>query len=562
MNMKNKIYINGFSLVEVMIALVVLAVGILGISHLQTKVIRSASDANARAIAATIAQNKVDDLRSFVHLTTENIPTDPPPSPANSVAYVDIKANEGGLIEAGEVDTTDMDIVTNTVFNLSWDTVTDYYYDDVNFSSPTTTVTGPISSFKVVEVSVQWTDVDGSEQTHRVNTVIDGYAPQFTSRFGTSNIGADSPKIPYTPGVVPDVVPIDLDENAKKETSKPLPDVSKKGFSVLTSFESVNYNTQLDTVRREEFRTVSCRCGDGATVNEHLYGRTVWDEENLKLKDEIYSRNYSVTKSAVDDGGGESQAPECRTCCRDALDPDDGGVYKNCRLKRVDGVLRLFDQWKMVAFSIIPANYFDETGVQNYSNAVQELIRSKAGLTSDEFDQSTPETNILTLSDTDRTLVNNPEQIQARAVYMDPVAEGIYNDCGDGIDNCDNQNVPLDRISFFEVNVTNLAGWMPDRDQDNTDYSIEADAEGYTEDHDVIKSNDCSSQAGTPDRPYITNDELVNGCETEFSRGLFYPNGDVSLPPVQSVIHTSNDGLVDRNTNDEPTIFTEIQLIE
>ena len=53
---------HGFSLIEVMIALLVLAVGILGISKLQGTLIRNTSDANQRTVAVSVAQQKIDDL--------------------------------------------------------------------------------------------------------------------------------------------------------------------------------------------------------------------------------------------------------------------------------------------------------------------------------------------------------------------------------------------------------------------------------------------------------------------------------------------------------------------
>ena len=58
----------GFGLLEVMIAVLVLAVGLLSLGSLHSMIIKSSSSAKAQSNAAALAQEKLDDLTSFQQL--------------------------------------------------------------------------------------------------------------------------------------------------------------------------------------------------------------------------------------------------------------------------------------------------------------------------------------------------------------------------------------------------------------------------------------------------------------------------------------------------------------
>jgi len=575
-----------------MIALLVLALGILGISKLQSTLIQNGSYANERTIAVSIAQQKIDDLKSYSKLGSGLTWTAAiaAAQPAEEVAYEHVTGdtNMATYTETGGVILPSSSITVGpTNYSLNW-SVEDYWYEDgdVNPSTLLThTSTEPIpaparSDFKLVTVIVGWDDVAGDGQRVSLNTVIDAYSLINTSFSDSVHTGGNSPIIPYTPLAAPDVIPVTLNttDGLKKETNKPLPDVSKKGFSTTVSFETVTYNTNLDTVKREEFRTVACRCGSGSVISTHWYGQVEWDEQNLKLKDTItYDDFTSVSNSVVDDGGGETQALECATCCADG--PDVAGtVFKSCRLKRIDGVLRYFKPWKLIAFNIIPASFFDATSITGmdldatndniteYSNYITALVRAKAGLSLSDFESSTadiPFSPVLTApapapQHLEFTVGSgNERQLQVRAVYMDYPSSGYTVNSG-GADYTA-ANVPLDRVSFYEVNLTQLAGWTPDRNET-------AFASDYTTGHDNVgNSPGCNPAESAPStRNYVTNDALENGCESTFSRGEFFPViADISPPnptTVEAIIYTSNDGIVDSTINNEATVTSTLDV--
>jgi type IV pilus modification protein PilV len=92
--------IKGFTLIEVMLALLILALGILGISKLQGTLVKNSSDANQRAVAIALAQKKIDDLRSYAEIsldgTTDWACPSGTPLSAASIAYADINQDRGG----------------------------------------------------------------------------------------------------------------------------------------------------------------------------------------------------------------------------------------------------------------------------------------------------------------------------------------------------------------------------------------------------------------------------------------------------------------------------------
>lgn len=597
----------GIALVEVMIAIIIVAVGILGISKLQVNVVRSAVDANNRSIAAVIAQNKVDDLRTYARLTTPAA-GDPTLNNLNRHSFQEINTNTGGeyapnsstdrRIPAGTVDAAALNLPTNTQFTLSWNLVGNYYYNaDLTPATTVNTTGAVVPDFKIVQVNVSWNDVNGPQQ-HSVRTIIDGYSPLFTSRLNSANYGSKAPIVPYTPELAPEVVPVTLDIGDKKrESSKPVPEISKKGESTSVRFETVTYdnlvNNKADTVTREEFLTAKCRCQDGASSDNSIQikGKTIWNDSLMQLEDtiELISLATPIKKTDVDNGGGESQAAECSIVCRQAKDPTTGS-FKVARLKRINGVLRLYNDWQLVAFNIVPASYFNTgTGltanansrnslssmdsdkqtanIQRYSDYTISVVRNvlsevNAGnplpAVDIEFDafpgvdnfNNDPSISTGTLNHRRfKQGAANNRQLQARALYMDIPPSGAYtNDQGTDFTAL---NIPLDRVPFYENNFTQLVGWIPDVLVDasgtNTGDTVFSTPANYPARHDQIK--DCSSDPAPYNgiasimngrsyptgRNFVTNQQLTYGSSftecSNASRGLFYPITNSSSAP-------------------------------
>jgi type IV pilus modification protein PilV len=605
----------GFSLIEVLIALVVVGVGILGISQLQAIFLKNSSDANQRSVAVAIAQKKIDDLRSYAQLTSDTAWAGETIA-ASLISYTHIADNAGGAALGSS------DLLANTAiqvgnysYNMVWD-VTDYYHT-ADFAVPSTSAPSPAparSDLKEVILTVSWVDEQGDTQQVTLSTVIDAYAPALTAfSENPNNTGDIGPQVQYTPLAAPDVIPVTLDiGNKKKESSKPLPDLSKKGDSTVVSFETITYTDNLSTpdstaVRQEEFETAACLCKGGPSTTSIIKGEFEWDDEKEILVDAASTVSVSsseYTKTVVDNSGGEDQDPNCTICCRDAADVT-GTFYKACRLKRVDGVYRIYEPWKMIAFNIIPSSYFNSAStpssnsiegmdaatqsdnIQLYSDYV--ISRVRAALTtwaSTPAATITPDTNFATFvsasgavanyvntigaSTIDHTLFDvgsaNHRQMQARAVYMDVPPNDIYQ--GGDYTPTGASAVPLDRAPFFEVNVTQLAGWIPDIDLGAngantgdqsfivTDYTLNHDdMDNDGNPTDGVSTNCAQTDTPSAGRNYVTNEAFYKpgGGTTvtclNASRGDFYPivTATASTPPdTASRMYTSNDGIVDQ----------------
>jgi len=131
----------GFSLIEVMVSLVILSVGLIGTAKLQTAVLKSGTDSQARSEAVTIAQSKLEELKSYNTLT----------------AYNDIQSSAALISEAaGNGITLEFTVAgTSASYNVDWSIVEN---------------TTP--NYLEVSVAVAWQDSMGSPQQVSIDSII------------------------------------------------------------------------------------------------------------------------------------------------------------------------------------------------------------------------------------------------------------------------------------------------------------------------------------------------------------------------------------------------------
>lgn len=158
----------GLSLLEVLITLIVLGMGLVSLAKFQGTVLQDNSLAKARTVAAHLAEEKIDDLRAYDVLAS------PPTPPPTRYAYNAITSpNMGGSIVANS--STPISI-SNVPYTRTW-TVADYCFT-VNNSSAGGCPAGQIPDFKMVTVTVGWTDQDSEARTVILNTIISKSPPE------------------------------------------------------------------------------------------------------------------------------------------------------------------------------------------------------------------------------------------------------------------------------------------------------------------------------------------------------------------------------------------------
>ena len=133
MNQLYRTKIQGFSLIEALIAALIVAVGMLGLARLQGVTLANSSESRARTDALNLAQEKIEELRTFSNQATYD-------SLANG-----INANTESTMAGGGANFTRTWTITNCANSMNC---------------------------KQVNVSVGWTDSSGVAQTVQLTSFI------------------------------------------------------------------------------------------------------------------------------------------------------------------------------------------------------------------------------------------------------------------------------------------------------------------------------------------------------------------------------------------------------
>lgn len=513
---------SGSGLIEVLVLILVMAVGMLSMGKIHTVLMRDAGTSNNRSIATSLAQEKIEDLRGFKWIDAASSGGE---NCGNGIyCFSEIATNAGGVENADGslVFPSGSITLSNTTFNRTWTSIDN-------------------ALFKLMVVTVTWTDQNGNGSVALQSAIV-REDPTITAlgADGGGGISMPGPKVSYTPIGVPDVVPVDVDlgNGLKKETSKPLPDVSSKGYSIRTAFEAVIYKTSGQTTTKtaqEEYATVSCVCAFDSAGEAFPASYFTTSNGKLTVKYPKGTVDGSVTagegtiskiRGTAPSIQGDSQDPLCFECCRDhhdsegpstatpttalfdparpATDYASSGNHKHyyyanavdgsgnttnatpnpasgftavaetagnkyveaCRFLRVDGFYRLMQDWRLVDTTVMPKeNYLTDgstalTAYQAYiGNVVKAQVKTDGGTSTALPSKSTLSTRNLTNQSAGLT------QLLSRGIYVDKVYSATSPRVTDTtyystlISKINADQNVLDQVSFNEVNLTLLAGW-------------------------------------------------------------------------------------------------------
>ena len=477
----------GMSLLEVLIGIIIFAIGMLALASLQGSLTRSAADANARSVAVNLAETLIERKRGFARIETDPLGVFP--------AYADIVDNEIITETHGGIDFT---ITTS---------VADYYYDlDTDSFTMTVPVNVIYSDYKRLTVTVDWDALGFRSGTNTPDiaasalgtgsVVLTDTISSLTSAFSSKAVTQEDsdlnfPPVSYTPGANPDIVALGLGNNKFKEALTPQPDVIRLGELVETRFDVITYSQNAGTqfVRREEFAAVSCDCRlKAAPANAEDAGRrpTLWAGDEY-VEPEFVAKPYGESATNI-------QSPLCDACCQDHHDGGTGtndpvgdpsatlyDAYRNgadfwysgtftgdhihykrshkgvisiadqvddvyveaCKMVRKDGFFRVAQDFRREGLNVFPYDFLDETAEVNaYSAYVTGAVGSFANATHNNYEQSppslaapsrTPEginpppTDDLTLDYTflPTALSVETQQLRSRGIYIDYLSEDL-----------------------------------------------------------------------------------------------------------------------------------------
>ena len=127
----------GFSLIEILIAITVFAIGILAVGKMQIAAIKGNSFANDLTKATTLAQDRMEELIGLSYEIDPTVNTDPldDTKPPNGTAGLDADVN-------ATADHKDSNNPVDGRYNIFWNIATDH----------------PINNTKEIRVIVRWTD--------------------------------------------------------------------------------------------------------------------------------------------------------------------------------------------------------------------------------------------------------------------------------------------------------------------------------------------------------------------------------------------------------------------
>jgi len=508
----------GANLIEVLVAIVVLGVGMLAMVKMHAFIARDGGAVNSRAVASSLAQEKLDDLRNFKWVSTSSSNGE---GCGNGIYCYSELVNPGTSQTIGggtENPTTGQPYlyngqaltIGNTQYTRTW-------------------AVNDLTTFKTITVTIAWTDPDGNAQSLSLSSAIaaDDSSVITQNAGGAGGTPNPGPKVGYTPLGVPDVVPLQVGtnngDNIYKETSKPLPDVSSKGYSVATRFSSVIYdNTTNKESTLNDFLTVSCTCqfagsGQGYAAS-YFIANNASSSSPGTLAVQYPAQMITKQTGTAPTIKGDPQDPMCTQCCRDHHDsesptasnattalfdpfrptgdysagdhkhyyyhdatnpgagldevsPTAGNTYlESCRFLRVDGWYRLMQDWRLIETTVMPKdNYLvaGSTALTKYQSYIASVVKQQ--LTNDAAATSNPGSS--TLATVSRSSLSTRDisnasagltQLMSRAVYVDQVykasaprtLDSSYYSYFTGTSSPD-----LTQAPYNEVNVTLLSAW-------------------------------------------------------------------------------------------------------
>lgn len=503
-----KNYQRGFTLIEVLIALIVLAVGTVAVIQVQTSLLSATRESEMRSIAYAVAEKKLEGIRNYQQKADfYGIDTSvfTGPSSAISVVY-------------GNSNTLNFDFTGSEV---------------IAFNSAGTSVaaTSEDAQYKEIKIQVNW---NGAESI-TLNSIVGLVDPALSGIPGLSDNGAGGakPDVDYNVGAQPDVIPIELGDGTSKESTRPLPEVSSKGGSTEVSFQAIRYTptgsgTGIEETL-EDYATVNCTCQYPSDPDDVIGSGLKPAYLEYDASSQSLNVNYSnefVSKAVASPyvaSGDQNQSFLCTRCCRDHHDGGSGeeqlarwywpertannndywydtsgptlgdhehlynangdtnyvralpyssspGANKlyveNCRFRRVDGIYRLMQDWRLVDLTVLPSAYVEtDAGLlayQNYFVSAAASMLASAAVSSDGFGSVRPSgVSKPTARDYNEAGLGvlgteRNRQLQVRATFVDPLpstaAQTILalKEAG---------GTWLDKVPIVEVNYTLLAEW-------------------------------------------------------------------------------------------------------
>jgi type IV pilus modification protein PilV len=392
----------GFSLLEVLVAVVILSVGLLALASLQLSMIRASAGTKTQSLATSLAKERLEAMRSFTNLTGYRNLTSAASPGTTEPTLTDVNGSQGG------VDFTRRYLVERYVYNKAaatpgfvtvGNTLTDAALTALKDATHDY-VLG--KDFKRVLVTVSWTDATGVSQQVQMEDIIDGLDPaEAASLVKQSTSGGGPRRLEQRivdPALDNMVIPIALGGGVDSAATNPKPTVVVGGNVVETRFDVLTYafvtGGTATAQQKVETTQVGCTCAFDTTIPAATRGMrpTYWIGYRYATPIAVAASGTESYKpqAKADPASVGSQSAFCGICCRDHMDPSGvkgatfspryvtknssdvvtakhehyfdkaalspatSGTYKEaCRLIRVDGFWRVAADMEMDYYGLL-----------------------------------------------------------------------------------------------------------------------------------------------------------------------------------------------------------------
>jgi type IV pilus modification protein PilV len=401
---------SGFSLIEVLIAVVVLSVGLLALAALQARLARSGAESKVQTMALSLAQERVEELRNF----------------ATRVGYQALTSEAPVVLDLDGSGSSFSRSVTVT--RHVWNPATQTFVQ-----AASNTDAAVVREFKQVAVQVGWTDADGQGRSIVLQDIVSSTSPGDSALTLRDNDHVKrQPRVHiYTPSEA-GIIPIAIGDNLAAASSNPKPELSRRGTSTLTQFNVQTYRTETSNPllqRRIDFAIMNCDCrlGGTSTNANPAFEPTYWNGTRYVPPkrvpaDAADTATRPIAQSVTNLMNSELfEENICTSCCRDHHDPATAttkadpfrprndysggnhnhypdifpipedvvanpitgtGIYHEvCRLVRVDGIYRVATDTRMENLTILRMEgssnpILAQTTIDDYAAFAKEFVEA------------------------------------------------------------------------------------------------------------------------------------------------------------------------------------------
>lgn len=516
---------SGFSLIEIMIAVVILATGLLALAALQGRLAQASADAKVRSRVASMLTARLDELRAAQYANIPPVMPTPPAVGASSVTVTATCANAAWVCSAeAEGGVTGMSV---TQLHQRYMSVGGAF--QLSGNPPPADAVLSTAEFKRITLTASWTDASGTGRRLGMATDVSPLSltasqiPSIANLPGAGGQAVVRQDNPAGPGVIP----IAIGGGDATAASNPRPEVigRRNNESIVgTRFDVLTYTGWSGPARiqrRVETAAIACKCQYGAGGDNlgEIYRTAQWPAEWTGERYELMipTGNPAAPGAALASGPapGVEQSPLCTDCCRDhhdasanlvKFDPQrdtaDGYTHYNrvaqgtgtileavsaatntqyleaCRLVRVDGFWRTATDMYAKHFGLLKTTTVgvaaaktgepDAAAVVAYQDLVKKYLGGYTGAAATIANATTTEFPI-----TDRTTIKiaapptqDERYLHARGLYVDHLNAKAQARIAKARlpANCtrgDYTECMLPYLPFTTINATELAFWEP-----------------------------------------------------------------------------------------------------